>query len=55
VVDAHERHAAWLAGVVAGADELALHDAALAGFVRIVTTRDSCSLQRPPCSHPIAG
>lgn len=33
----HERYAAWLAGVVAGGDELGLHDHVLAGFVRIVT------------------
>lgn len=33
----HEHYAAWLAGLVAGVDELALHDHALIGFVRIVT------------------
>lgn len=33
----HERYAAWLAEVVAGAEELALHDLVLSGFVRIVT------------------
>jgi len=33
----HERYATWLAEVVAGADELALHDHALLGVVRIVT------------------
>lgn len=35
--DGHERYAAWLAEVVAGGEEIALHDAALIGFVRIVT------------------
>jgi toxin-antitoxin system PIN domain toxin len=35
--DEHERYAAWLADVVAGSDELALHDPVLLGFVRIVT------------------
>jgi len=35
--DEHERYASWLADVVAGADELALHDHALLGVVRIVT------------------
>ena len=34
----HEAYASWLAGVVDGADELALHDASLSGFVRIVTS-----------------
>ncbi|MEN3314276.1 MAG: uncharacterized protein V7605_510, partial [Acidimicrobiaceae bacterium] len=33
----HERYASWLADLVAGADELALHDLPLLGFVRIVT------------------
>ena len=33
----HEMYAGWLARVVDGADELALHDAVLSGFVRIVT------------------
>ncbi|MPZ65561.1 MAG: PIN domain-containing protein [Pseudonocardiaceae bacterium] len=33
----HERYAKWLAGVIAGADELALHDVVLAGMARIVT------------------
>lgn len=33
----HERYASWLAGIVAGADELALHDAVLAGVARLVT------------------
>jgi hypothetical protein len=33
----HERYAAWLAAMVAGADELALHDTVLAGVVRLVT------------------
>lgn len=35
--DRHERYAAWLAGLVAGGDEIALHDQGLIGFVRIVT------------------
>ncbi len=34
---AHAAYADWLARVVSGADELALHDASLVGFVRIVT------------------
>jgi uncharacterized protein len=33
----HERYAAWLARMVAGADELALHDTVLAGVARVVT------------------
>lgn len=35
----HERYAQWLAEVVAGGDELALHDLSLVGLVRIVTNR----------------
>ena len=33
----HDRYAAWLATLIAGADELALHDTVLAGVARIVT------------------
>lgn len=33
----HERYAAWLTRLVAGADELALHDTVLAAVARIVT------------------
>ncbi len=33
----HEQYASWLAGLVAGEEEIALHDHALIGFVRIVT------------------
>jgi len=33
----HERYAEWLTDVVGGAEELALAEAALTGFVRIVT------------------
>lgn len=33
----HERYAGWLAGVVAGNEELGLAESALTGFVRIVT------------------
>lgn len=33
----HERYASWLAELVAGADELALVESTLLGFVRIVT------------------
>ncbi len=33
----HERYATWLTRLVAGADELALHDTVLAGVVRLVT------------------
>lgn len=35
--EGHERYAAWLAEAVAGGEEIALHDPALIGFVRIVT------------------
>lgn len=35
--DRHERYATWLADVVGGAAELGLVEAALTGFVRIVT------------------
>ncbi|MGI8684557.1 MAG: TA system VapC family ribonuclease toxin [Acidimicrobiales bacterium] len=37
--ESHERYAAWLADLVTGSDELALHDLTLLGFVRIVTNR----------------
>lgn len=33
----HERYAAWLSHLVAGSEELALHDLPLTGFVRIVS------------------
>jgi uncharacterized protein len=33
----HAKYAAWLAGVLAGGDELGLVESALTGFVRIVT------------------
>lgn len=33
----HERYAAWLADLVAGFEELALHDAVLTGMARLVT------------------
>lgn len=33
----HGRYAGWLSQVVSGAEELALHDVPLAGFLRIVT------------------
>lgn len=36
-IDQHEQYAAWLTQLVGGADELALHDAAVAGFLRVVT------------------
>jgi toxin-antitoxin system PIN domain toxin len=35
----HKAYADWLAGLVAGADELALNDQVLGAFVRIVTNR----------------
>jgi toxin-antitoxin system PIN domain toxin len=35
----HERYESWLADVLAGSEELALHDSVLAGFTRIVTNR----------------
>jgi uncharacterized protein len=35
--DQHRAYADWLSDMVAGAEELALHDPVLAGFVRIVT------------------
>lgn len=37
--EGHDRYAAWLGEVVAGSEELALHDPSLIGFVRIVTNR----------------
>jgi uncharacterized protein len=37
--DEHEAYAKWLAGIVAGADELALVDHCLTGFLRIVTNQ----------------
>ncbi|MGH3905810.1 MAG: TA system VapC family ribonuclease toxin [Pseudonocardiaceae bacterium] len=36
-VERHERYAAWLARMVAGEEELALHDTVLAAVARIVT------------------
>lgn len=36
-VEHHERYAAWLARLIAGSDELALHDTVLTGVARIVT------------------
>ncbi|MGH3995545.1 MAG: TA system VapC family ribonuclease toxin [Pseudonocardiaceae bacterium] len=33
----HERYATWLTHLVAGSDELALHDTVLAGVARLVT------------------
>jgi uncharacterized protein len=36
-VEHHERYATWMARVVAGAEELALHDTVLAGVTRLVT------------------
>lgn len=33
----HEAYAGWLADLVGGSDEIALHEATLVGFVRIVT------------------
>lgn len=33
----HEAHAAWLAGIVEGGEELALTDVVLTGFMRVVT------------------
>lgn len=33
----HEFYASWLSGIIAGADELALVDHCLTGFIRIVT------------------
>ncbi|MPZ88483.1 MAG: PIN domain-containing protein [Nitriliruptorales bacterium] len=35
--DDHDRYRTWLTAVVAGKDELALHDLPLLGFARIVT------------------
>lgn len=45
--DRHQRYAAWLAEVVAGGDEIALHDPALIGFVRIVTNPRIVSAPAP--------
>ncbi|MGH3874374.1 MAG: TA system VapC family ribonuclease toxin [Pseudonocardiaceae bacterium] len=36
-IEHHARYATWLGGMIAGADELALHDIVLAGFARLVT------------------
>ncbi|MGH9164888.1 MAG: TA system VapC family ribonuclease toxin [Acidimicrobiales bacterium] len=36
---AHERYTAWLSELASGADELALVDSTLTGFLRIVTSR----------------
>jgi toxin-antitoxin system PIN domain toxin len=36
-VPRHEEYAAWLSAVAAGTEEIALHEAPLSGFVRIVT------------------
>ncbi len=36
---AHERYAAWLSDLVSGADEMALVESTLTGFLRIVTNR----------------
>lgn len=47
--DRHERYAQWLAGVVAGDDELALHDTVLAGMARIVTNP---RIMRSPAPMP---
>ena len=35
--DAHEEYAAWLSGALAGDEDLAMVDAVLTGFVRIVS------------------
>jgi toxin-antitoxin system PIN domain toxin len=35
----HERYESWLTDVLAGSEELALHDTVLAGFTRLVTNR----------------
>jgi hypothetical protein len=45
--DRHEAYASWLASVVAGGDELALHDLVLTGFVRIVTNPSLVPTQAP--------
>jgi len=41
----HGEYAAWLAALVAGADELALHDVALSGVIRVST--NPRIMQRP--------
>lgn len=33
----HQKYAAWLAGLIGGADDIALVDVVLTGFVRVVT------------------
>lgn len=43
----HERYADWLSRVVAGEDELALHDLPLSGFVRVVTNARIMSTPAP--------
>ena len=35
----HPRYATWLGAIVAGAEEVGLHEAVLAGFTRVVTNR----------------
>ncbi|MDQ3643502.1 MAG: PIN domain-containing protein [Actinomycetota bacterium] len=43
----HQTYANWLAGVVGGEEELALHDSSLSGFVRIVTNPRVVSTPAP--------
>ncbi|CAN5186947.1 type II toxin-antitoxin system VapC family toxin [soil metagenome] len=44
----HERYAGWLSEVVAGAEELALHELCLTGFLRIVTNPRIMAVPAPP-------
>jgi len=46
----HERYATWLNGVVGGSDELALHEGALAGFLRLVTSARIFAVPAPPAA-----
>jgi predicted nucleic acid-binding protein len=48
---AHERYAAWLSDLVSGADEVALAESKLTGFLRIVTIRRIYP-DPAPCSMP---
>jgi toxin-antitoxin system PIN domain toxin len=49
--EGHEQYRRWLTRLVAGADVLALHDAVLAGFLRVVT---NARIITPPAPTPLA-
>lgn len=48
----HDEYAAWLREVVAGADELALVDVVLTGFVRVVTNPRVVAVPAPTTAAP---